>query len=105
MNDPGEMWVAVLRVDVLVPGARSLKDKRQVLRSMKERLKNRFDVACAEVGDRQSWNRGSLGLSAVSNERAALEELAAAVTRYVQNDPGALVTGIEKDISPYISTV
>jgi uncharacterized protein len=96
-----DMWVAVLRVDLLIPGARSLKDKRMAVRSLKDRLRVKYSVACAEVGDTESWNRASLGISAVSNEQHYLQELAAEIARYTQNDANVQVTGIEKDIQNY----
>src|ERR1035437_3092950 len=95
------MWIAVLRIHLLVPGSRSLKDRRQAVRSLKERLRGRFDVACNEVGDLQSWNRAFLGISAVANEKTVLQELMAAISRYVQNDANVQVTGVDQDVFNY----
>lgn len=95
------MWIAILRLELLIPGARSLKDRRQAVRSLKERLKARFDVACAEVGDLDTWNRAFLGLSAVANERTILQEIADEIARYAQNDPHVQVTGFQKDFLNY----
>ena len=95
------MWIAVLRIDLLIPGSRSLKDRRQSVRSLKERLRNRFDVACNEVGDLESWNRASLGIAAVANEKSVLQELADEIARYAQNDPNVQVTGVERDFCNY----
>ena len=95
------MFIAVIRLDMAIPGARSLKDRRQVVKSLKERLISRFGVACAEVGDRESWVRASLGITTVSAEREHLHELIAEIKRYVQQDPGALVGNIQEDIFNY----
>lgn len=95
------MWIAVLRLDLLIPGSRSLKDRRQSVRSLKERLRNRFDVACSEVGDLESWNRASLGIAAVANEKPVLQDLADEIARYAQNDPNVQVTGVERDYCNY----
>lgn len=95
------MWIAVLRLDLLIPGSRSLKDRRQSVRSLKERLRNRFDVACSEVGDLESWNRASLGIAAVANEKPILQDLADEIARYAQNDPNVQVTGVERDYCNY----
>ena len=97
------MWIAVVRIDLLIPGSRSLKDRRQAVRSLKERLRGRFDVACAEVGDLESWNRASLGISGVANEKPILQDIADAIARYAQNDPRIQVTGVEKDFAHYES--
>ncbi len=95
------MWIAVLQVHLLIPGSRSLKDRRQAVRSLKERLRARFDVACAEVGDLETWNRAALGVAAVGNEKPRLQDLVSEITRYVQNDPNVQVTGVDKDICNY----
>ena len=95
------MWVAVVRLDLLIPGSRSLKDRRRAVRSLKERLRARFDVACAEVGDLESWNRASLGISGVSNEKSVLQDLADAIARYAQNDPNVQITSVKTDFFNY----
>lgn len=95
------MWTAIVRLDLLIPGSRSLKDRRQAIRSLKERLKNRFEAACNEVGDLESWNRASLGIALVSNEKPALQSMVDEIARYAQNDPNVQVTGIERDFLHY----
>ena len=95
------MWLAALRLHLLIPGARSLKDRRQAVRSLKERIKGRFDAACAEVGDLDSWNRAYLGIALVANEQAILKEIAAEISRYAQNDAAVQVTGFDQDYANY----
>jgi len=95
------MWIMVLRIDLLIPGSRSLKDRRQAVRSLKERLRSRFGVACAEVGELDSWTRASLGAAAVANEKPILQNVADEISRYAQNDPRVQVTGVERDIMHY----
>lgn len=90
------MWVAVARLDVVIPGARSLKDRRQAVKSLKERLAGRFSVTCAEVDDRESWTRASLGVSACANEKAFVEELIGEVVRYAGNDHGVMLGMVEQ---------
>lgn len=89
------MWITVLRIDLLIPGSRSLKDRRQAVRSLKERLRSKFDVACSEVGDLESWNR------AVANEKPLLQDIADEIARYAQNDPHVQITGVQKDFLNY----
>jgi len=95
------MWIAVIRLDLLIPGSRSLKDRRQAVRSLKERLRNRFDLACSEVGDTESWNRASLGLAAVANEKPLLQDVVSDISRYAQNDSNVQVTGVKSDFFNY----
>lgn len=60
------MFIGVARFEIFIPAARSLKDKRQVLRSITQNVKNRFVVAIAEVGHQDLWQRAGLGVSCVS---------------------------------------
>src|SRR5262249_30399197 len=95
------MWIAVLRIALLIPGARSLKDRRQAVRSLKEGIKGRFEAACSEVGDLETWNRAFLGLTLVANEKPILQQMVEEIVRYAQNDPHVQVTGVEKDFLNY----
>lgn len=52
-----------------LPGNRSLKGKRQVLRKIVERVKQKFNVSIAEIGDNDSWQMAVLGIAVVSNDR------------------------------------
>lgn len=66
------MIVGVLTVEMTVPDARSLKDKRRVVKSMTERLRNRFNVSVAEVGFQNQPKRCTLGVVMVSQESRAI---------------------------------
>ncbi len=92
------MWVAVLRLDVAIPGARSRKDRRQAVKSLKERLGSRFNVSCAEVDDQQSWVRASLGIAACGNEKSSMEEKADAIARYAAHDAGVMLGRVKRDV-------
>jgi uncharacterized protein YlxP (DUF503 family) len=73
------MIVGSLRVRLLIRESRSLKDKRQVVKSIKDRLANRFNVSVAEVDGLESRQVAVLGFAMVGNEaahvRAALEQI------------------------------
>lgn len=78
------MFVGVLRVRLSLPGARSLKDKRRVVLSFKDRIASRLRVSVAEVGDLDHPGLSTLGIAVVSNEAAqcdrVLEEAAHAAS-------------------------
>ena len=59
------MVVGVCTVELQVPGCSSLKEKRQVIRSVVARVRNEFNVSIAEVGHRDSWQLATLGLACV----------------------------------------
>src|SRR4051812_39411420 len=69
------MVVGILRLTLYVPGAASLKDKRQVLRKVIDRLRARFNVSVAEVGDNDVWQRAVVGICAVSNDHSFVNEV------------------------------
>jgi len=92
------MWIAILRFDFTIPGARSLKDRRQVVKSLKERIQTRFNVCCAEVADLDTWTRASLGVTACANDRHWIQELSDEIVRYAGNDSGALLGHVERDL-------
>lgn len=62
------MFVAAARVELHVHGSQSLKQKRGVLSSIKQRVRNEFNVSIAEVGGQDTWQVAVLGLAAVSEE-------------------------------------
>ena len=62
------MHVGACMLTLHVPASHSLKDKRQVVRSLIERLRRQFNVAAAEVEEQDSWQTAVLGLVVVSNE-------------------------------------
>ena len=63
------MVVGILQLELTIPSANSLKDKRQVLRSVKDRLRRSFNVSVAEVGDNDQWRSAVLAVVVASNDR------------------------------------
>ena len=88
------MVIAVLTVELHVAGSRSLKDKRTVLRRVKDRLK-KFNVAVAEVDHHDLWQRGRLAVVTVSPDQDHVDrELAAVADEIDRVEPG-IVTHTE----------
>jgi hypothetical protein len=85
------MRIAVLHVDLHIPYAHSLKEKRMVLRRVKDRLQ-KFNVAVAEVEHQDLWQRAGLGIVAVSTTDSHVErELAAAADEIERVEPGLVM--------------
>ena len=61
------MPIAKLTIELEIPHAQSLKDRRQVVRSLKEKLRNKFNAGIAELDEALVWNRATLGMVAISN--------------------------------------
>jgi uncharacterized protein YlxP (DUF503 family) len=84
------MIVALASVELHIPYAQSLKDKRMVLRRLKDRLQ-KFNVAIAEVEFHDVWQRAGLGIVSISTTTAHVErELAAAVDEIERLEPGLI---------------
>ena len=73
--------IAFLTLEVRIEGARSLKDKRQVLRSLKDRLRVSFNVSVAELEPSNLWNEAMVGVVSVSHSRDYLDGLMKNVER------------------------
>ncbi|HXX13541.1 MAG TPA: DUF503 domain-containing protein [Candidatus Eremiobacteraceae bacterium] len=68
------MAIGLLTLELHLPEAQSLKDKRQVLRSLKDRLRGHFNVAVAELDFEETWQRSVVGVVTLSNEEQHVEE-------------------------------
>ena len=75
------MPIAYLTLEVRIEAAHSLKDKRQVVRSLKDRLRAKFNIAVAEIEETDLWQRATLGAVSVSSSRDYLAGLMANVER------------------------
>ena len=74
------MVIGLLVLELHFPGARSLKDKRQALRSLETRVRNRFNVSLAEVEHQDLWQRARLAVVSVNTDHAHLESTLSSVT-------------------------
>ena len=87
--------IAFLTLELSIEAAHSLKDKRQVVRSMKDRLRASFNVSVAELEPNGLWNRATIGVVSVSDSRDYLDGLMKNVERQAMrlaNNGGADVT-------------
>ena len=73
-------------LELYFPDSRSLKDKRQVLKSLKDRIHNRFSVAVAEVDHNDLWQRSVLGIAVVSTASDHANEVLSKTVRFVEQD-------------------
>ena len=82
------MRVGVLRIELFVPGARSLKAKRQVIRSLKDRLRNKFNVSVSEVDYQDKWQRATLGIAMVGTDGKYVAGALENAVKFVRGEPG-----------------
>jgi uncharacterized protein YlxP (DUF503 family) len=71
--------------DLHLPGCRSLKEKRMVVRSLKARVRNQFEVSAAEVADQDLLQRASLGVAAVGPDQEPLDALLQNILSFVES--------------------
>ena len=89
------MPVGLLTLEIHIPDARSLKDKRQVLRSLKDRLRARFNVAAAEIDHQDSWQRAVIGVVTLAGDRPRVEQVLQMAEKEAANLLGADLVGAE----------
>lgn len=69
------MIVGLLTLDLHIPEANSLKSKRLIIKSLIDRIKNKFNVSVAEVGANNLWQRSVIGIAFVSNETVMINKV------------------------------
>lgn len=80
------MFVGVGQVELYIPDSESLKSKRFVLKSLKTRIRNKFNVSVAEIENNDKWQRSSLGLAVVSNDRKIVDSTLNQVINFIMSD-------------------
>ena len=97
------MFVGVLRLTLHLPEPGSLKSKRHLLRSAIDRVKARFNVSIAEVAENDLWQRSVVGVAAVGNDHAFVNETLDKVADFVASMHGGQLqlTGRDLEIVPY----
>jgi len=92
------MKIGILQFEMEVPESRSLKDKRRVVKSIKDRLHREHMVSVAEVGSLEVWNRATMGLSCVSADGGYLRGVLSAIVDKLSAWPDATLTGYAADV-------
>ncbi len=90
------MFVLSLAVDLHLPMAQSLKDKRMVVRSIVDGARHRFRVAAAEVGGQDEWQRAELGFVTVAGSVRHAVEVIDGVDRFIWSRPEIEVVSMER---------
>jgi uncharacterized protein YlxP (DUF503 family) len=81
------MMIGVLTAEIAIDSADSLKDKRQVLKSLLAHLRNAFNISAAEVGDHDVWRRATVGIAVVANEAGFANQVLDKVVDHIERDP------------------
>ncbi|HET9920969.1 MAG TPA: DUF503 domain-containing protein [Ktedonobacteraceae bacterium] len=93
------MIIGVCQITLHLPQCHSLKDKRQVIKSVMARVRHQFEVAIAEVEEQDRWQIAILGVTCVSNSRQHVDEVLGHVQRYIEETrPDVVVSNVESEI-------
>jgi uncharacterized protein YlxP (DUF503 family) len=95
------MFVGVQRLVLQIPGARSLKDRRQVVRSFKERVQARLRISVAEVGDLERPSFAVVAMAVVSNDAAVCDEVLAKAATMASTLANAVLADRATEVVPY----
>ena len=92
------MVIGSLRLKLAIFGATSLKDKRRVIKSLKERLTGRFNVSVAEVGALDHRQQAEVAVVMVANDGKFVQSCLDTIVDYVRMDPGASLVDYEREL-------
>ncbi len=93
------MIIGACEITLHLPECHSLKEKRQVIKSVMARVRNQFEVAIAEVEDQDIWQIAKIGVSCVSNSRQHADEILGHVQRYIEETrPDIVISHLETEL-------
>jgi uncharacterized protein YlxP (DUF503 family) len=92
------MIVAACRIELYIPESNSLKSKRKVIKSLKDQVRNRFNVAIAEVELQDLWQRSILGIVTLSNDKKHVDATLAKVISFVERTDLAIIGHYEIEV-------
>lgn len=93
------MFLGVVKVDLFIPHSHSLKERRSVVTSLRERLK-KMNASVAEVGETELWQRASLGLAFVSDSAEYLDRAIQDARNLVESEYRAQIIAWDADVAP-----
>jgi len=97
------MPIARITVEIEIPHAQSLKDRRQVVRSLKDKLRHGFNISIAELDEGLVWNRATLGIAAISSSTSYLTGQCETLERALHgfsNQLGVFISDIYAEVIP-----
>jgi uncharacterized protein YlxP (DUF503 family) len=92
------MTVGSAKIDLHIPASGSLKDKRRVVKSLKDRLLARFSVAVAEVDRLDEWQRAVLGVACVSNDARLVDAMLSKIVTWIEGSGEVLVLDVDIEV-------
>lgn len=78
------MLIGIARIEIYIPMATSLKEKRRVIKGLIDKARNKFNIAIAEVDNNDLWKNATIGIVTISNERAYIDKLLSKIINFIQ---------------------
>ncbi|KAB3534834.1 DUF503 domain-containing protein [Alkaliphilus pronyensis] len=92
------MLVGICSLRLMLFEVNSLKEKRHIIKSVIERVKGRFNVSIAEVGELDKWQVSEIGFSCVSNSRKHADEIINSVIKFIERDGRFDITDYDVEV-------
>ncbi|MCX7927997.1 MAG: DUF503 domain-containing protein [Candidatus Omnitrophica bacterium] len=92
------MTIGILRCFLYLPDSDSLKAKRMILHSLKAKLRNKFNIAIAQVDDQDKWQKATVACVGIEPNGASVNETLSEVVNYMQAFPGVLLLDYEIEL-------
>jgi len=90
--------IGIITIDFQIPGSLCLKDKRMVLRSIKDRLRNNFNISISEVANQDKWQLSTLGIASVSNNKKHVDSTLNKIRDFFENERRIIVTDYQMEM-------
>jgi uncharacterized protein YlxP (DUF503 family) len=97
MSGPATAHVLLLTFDLMIPYSQSLKSKRRVIKSLKDRVRLRFNAAIAEIGYLEEWQRSLIGVALLSNDTQYLERGSSAINRFIEETADVQLLHVDQE--------
>ena len=98
MREGRTIIVGVARAELSLPGARGLKDKRRLVKSLVERAQHRFRVAAAEVDHQDTWTRAAVAFACISTSTRHAHQVLSQIERFVGGQGEIVLVDFEVEI-------
>lgn len=92
------MIIGIVRASISIPDAQSLKDKRSVLRSLKDRIINKMNVSVAEVGKQDVWKYSELAFVTVAANSSVVQSRVSEISSFLQSNPRYVLLNLETEM-------
>ena len=92
------MIVGILQLELRMSGCHSLKEKRMILKSLKDRLRQKFNISISEIGLQDAWQGAVLGMAAIGTDKGYVEGLLSSILNWVEADHSAELVSSHTEI-------